>query len=132
VTVDHFRPRVLVVVDEPLVREMLVESLLEQGFEVYAAATAWEAITQLKHGKCCDVMFTDINLGSGDDGVTLSRVARELQPDLPVIYTSGAVDGLRQVEAVEGASFMRKPYDLAAVGALLQAAAASARSLISA
>jgi DNA-binding NtrC family response regulator len=116
------RPRVLVVEDEPLLREMLVEALMEQGFEVYVAATAWEAITQLTHGKCCDLLFTDINLGQGDDGVTLSWAARKLMPELPVIYTSGAVDGLRQVEAVAGATFMRKPYDTMAVGAFIRAA----------
>jgi len=122
---EHFRPRVLVVEDEPLVREMIVEALFEQGFEVYAAATAAEAMAQLLHGKCCDVMFTDVNLGYGDDGVALSRSARELHPELPVIYASGTVGGLRQLNAVEGASFVRKPYDVAVVGALIRAAAAA-------
>ena len=125
IAVELARLRVLVVEDEPLIREMLVEALSDQGFEVYVAATAGEAMAQLAHGKACDVMFTDINLGDGDDGVALSWAARRLQPGLPVIYASGAVGGLRELRAVEGASFMRKPYDPAVAGALLRAAVAA-------
>ena len=119
---EHSSLRVLVVEDETLVREMLIEVLTEQGFEVCAAATAEQAMAVFADGKTCDVMFTDINLGRGADGVALSWAARRLRPGLPVIYASGTVGGLREIRAVPGASFLRKPYDPAAAGALLRAA----------
>ena len=53
------------------------------------------------------------------DGTTLARRARELRPDLPVIYTSGQ-STIDQSNAVEGAMFVSKPYDLFDVGRLIE------------
>ena len=36
-----------------------------------------------------DILFTDVNLPGGMDGMMLARRAREMQPDLPVVYASG-------------------------------------------
>ena len=115
---EFSRPRVLVVEDERLIREMLLEALTDQGFEVNLAASGEDAIRQIEQGYSCDVLFTDINLGGGMDGVALSWAARKLRPWLPVVYASGAVASLRQLQAVSGASFLRKPYDPAAAGAV--------------
>jgi CheY-like chemotaxis protein len=122
-TVELPGPRVLVVEDECLIREMLVEALIEQGFEVAAVACGEDALRQIAQGFPCDVLFTDVNLGRGIDGVALSWSARKLRPALPVVYASGSVGGLRQLHAVPGASFLRQPYDPKLLGALLHAAA---------
>ena len=52
------------------------------------------------------------------DGATLARRARQLLPDLPVIYTPGRCAMDRQ-ERVEGAMFVPKPYDAFSIGRLL-------------
>jgi CheY-like chemotaxis protein len=118
------RIRVLLVEDEPLVREITAEALLGQGLDVRAAASGEEALRELQRGDRCDVLFTDVNLGRGIDGVTLSWQARRLRPGLPVVYASGAFGGLAQLRPVTEASFLRKPYEPAAAAALLRAVAA--------
>ena len=115
------RIRVLLVEDEPLVREITAEALLGQGLDVRAAASGEEALRELQRGDRCDVLFTDVNLGRGIDGVALSWQARRLRPHLPVVYASGAFGGLTQLRPVAAASFLRKPYEPAAAAALLRA-----------
>ena len=115
------RIRVLLVEDEPLVREITAEALLGQGLDVRAAASGEEALRELQRGDRCDVLFTDVNLGRGIDGVALSWQARRLRPGLPVVYASGAFGGLAQLRPVAAASFLRKPYEPAAAAALLRA-----------
>jgi len=65
------------------------------------------------------VLFTDIELHDRVGGAQLSRLARVLRPQLPVVYASGAVAGLEQVAAVPGARFIPKPYDPDAVCSML-------------
>ena len=103
--------RVLLVEDEFLLCDMLAEALMEHGFEVKAVANAKDALRHLTCGSPCDILLTDINLPGGIDGTRLARLARELRPDLPVVYASGTYDKLDELDAVPGAAFVPKPYD---------------------
>lgn len=116
--------RILIVEDEALIAEMMAEALVEYGFEVKAVATAKDALQHLTCGAPCDCLFTDINLPGGVDGATLAQLVRELRPDLPVVYASGAIRSIDQLKAVPGATFVPKPYDPLAVCTLLQQFAA--------
>ena len=66
-----------------------------------------------------DVLFTDINLPGGMDGAVLARRARELLPDLPVVYASGGVNMLDPQVRVPRSIFVAKPYVPALVGRVL-------------
>ena len=44
-------------------------------------------------------------------GAALARIARELRPNLPVVYASGSYSKIEQLDAVSGAIFVPKPYD---------------------
>jgi CheY-like chemotaxis protein len=114
--------RVLVVEDERLLSEMVADVLTQQGFKVATAADAAAALARLRRGEACDVLFTDINLGNGVDGVALSIAARRLRPDLPVVYCSGSVASLRDLRGVAGARFLAKPYNCERLGQTLRAA----------
>ncbi len=116
---EQMASRILVVEDEALISEMVAEELADRGFEVYAVSTAREAIEHLTCGAPCDCLFTDINLPGGTDGAALARQARALRPGLPVVYASGAVRRLGDLDAVPGATFVAKPYDLKSVCVLL-------------
>jgi hypothetical protein len=50
----------------------------------------------------------------------LAQLARELRPDLPVVYASGMITHLDQLNAVPGATFLPKPYDPDKVGAVIK------------
>jgi CheY-like chemotaxis protein len=77
------RARVLLVEDEPRVREVTAELLREAGFVVMAAADGVQAITLLRRGEPADVLFSDIVMPGGMNGVELAQKARRLRPGLP-------------------------------------------------
>ena len=120
-------PMVLVVEDEPTVRT-LAESILEDfGYATLSAANAREAHILLRAGRPVDLLFTDINMPDGPnglDGLELARTAIELRPGLRVLYTTGgAITQGMTARFVDGARFLQKPYTrerlFKALGALL-------------
>jgi CheY-like chemotaxis protein len=113
------RASVLLVEDERAICDLAVEALEEQGFEVQAVANAGDALRCLITRPAIDVLFTDVNLPGGMDGAALARRARELRPDLPVVFTSGRRATIEQMDPVEGSLFLPKPYDLFRIGTLL-------------
>src|SRR5262245_48729370 len=114
------RATVLLVEDEPMVSDIAAEALQEQGFDVEAVSTASEALLRLRMGSTFDILFTDVHLPGGMDGAALARRARELRPDLPVVYTSGRQSVIGKVDPVDGAMFVAKPYDPYNVGRMLK------------
>jgi CheY-like chemotaxis protein len=116
---DKKRARVLLVEDEPMICEIAAEALAEQGFEVEAVENAGDALRRLMSSAPVDILFTDLNLPGGMDGGALAQRARELHPDLPVIYTSGRRAHMDELDPVEGSMFVAKPYDPFSLGQLL-------------
>jgi CheY-like chemotaxis protein len=121
------RTRVLLVEDEPQICDIATEALEEQGFEVEAVSNAGDALRRLTSGLPVDILFTDVNLHGGMDGAALARLARELRPGLPVIYTSGRQAVIESMIPVEGSMFVSKPYDLFSIGRLLEYLVAAKR-----
>ncbi len=113
------RASVLLVEDEPMISDIAAEALLEQGFEVSTVSNAADALRRLMSGSTIDVLFTDVNLPGGMAGAALAARARELRPDLPVVYTSGRQSRIEHLNPVEGSMFVPKPYDPFNIGQLL-------------
>jgi len=111
---------VLLVEDEPLIGDAVAQALEEQGFAVETVLSAEEAVCRLADEASIDLLFTDLYLPGSMDGAALARRAREMRPDLPVIYTSGRQQMIDHLDPVEGAMFLPKPYDLFKLGRLLQ------------
>ncbi|CAH2599381.1 Histidine kinase [Rhodovastum atsumiense] len=80
--------RILVVDDDPLVREMLCASLEDLGYAVQAEADAAAALARLDTGLAVDVLLTDFCM-PGTDGLALIREARLRRPDLPAVLSTG-------------------------------------------
>ena len=125
-TMETHRSQVLLVEDEFLLCDMMAEALSEYGFEVYAFANAKDALRHLTCGAPCDILLTDINLPGSSDGAALARIARQLRPDLPVVYASGSYSKLEELDAVSGAIFVAKPYNPDKLCAMLRAISAPA------
>jgi two-component system, response regulator PdtaR len=113
--------RLLLVEDEFLISEMVAEDLTEQGFSVCAVSNARDALSRLASA-AVDILFTDVNLPGGMDGMALARCAREMNPHLPVVYASGHVGAFGLDACVPGSIFIAKPYVLSLVGRILAAA----------
>lgn len=99
--------RILVVEDDPLVREFVVEALREQGFEVIHARDGAEALEWCRR-LVADVLVTDVRLPGKVDGWQIAERCREHDPDLPVIYATGYSPV--QPRPVPGSRFLQKPY----------------------
>jgi len=113
---------VLLVEDEALIALETAEALEAHGFAVETASKAEDALRRLRAGLAADILFTDVNLAGAMDGVTLARLARELRPDMLVVYTSGTIDTI--AHPVTGSAFVPKPYSPESVCALLSRMAA--------
>jgi len=98
---------VLVVEDEKAVRDMAVEALEELGYATVTAPDAAGALDRLRGPERIDVLFSDVVMPGGLNGVKLATEARRLRPGLRVLLTSGyspdAIDS--------GLRLLRKPYE---------------------
>ena len=83
--------RVLVVEDDPAVLAMAVETLEGLGYQVTTANNAAAALKRLKGRKAFDLLFSDVVMPGGVNGVELAHLAREARPGLKVLLTSGYV-----------------------------------------
>ena len=98
--------RVLVVEDDPLVREVAVEALRDAGFVVVEAGTGEEALEQTKAAP--DAALLDIQLPGRLDGWDVGERLRQMRPDIPVVYATGRVPRMRR--DVPGSRYLPKPY----------------------
>jgi CheY-like chemotaxis protein len=100
---------ILFVEDEALVRMDMAQFLRECGYHVYEAATAKEAIKALQAKFVIDLVFTDINLPGGMDGLELGQWALNARPGVKVLVTTG--DALRMVDLPQTIGpIFAKPY----------------------
>jgi CheY-like chemotaxis protein len=106
-----YRPVVLLVEDETLLRETTAEYLRLSGFTVVEAANAGEALAAFAAGESVDLVFSDVRLAAGTmDGFKLARWVHRHHRGVPVLLTSGHGEAIRAAALVGGSSFVTKPY----------------------
>ena len=102
--------RLLVIEDDEVLRQLLIEVLNDQGYEVGAAETG-EAGLSLMERDVYDVLLLDINL-PGLDGMDVLRLTPARQPDVQIVIMTafGTVD--TAVEAMKQGAFdyINKPF----------------------
>ncbi len=118
---------VLVVEDDPLIREIMHDVLEDEGFCAICADSTAEAIQTMQYdrGDGITAVFADIDLGDRGGGYEVARCARLIKPDIKIIYTSGGAREDFMEERVEGAIFVQKPYSPSQVCQLLKRKLAS-------
>lgn len=80
---------VLVVEDEPLLRMLAVDVVEAAGFEALEAADSTQAVGILEVRADIRVIFTDIDMPRGMNGVKLAAAVRRRWPPIGIIVTSG-------------------------------------------
>jgi CheY-like chemotaxis protein len=110
---------VLVVEDEVLISNLFADVLSASGFLVHEVTTADEAMEYIDSGAAIDVLFTDVNLPGGMNGAELAVRAREIRPEMPIVYASGRYKLSEIAPLVSRSLFMAKPYDPNDVCAIL-------------
>lgn len=120
---------VLIVEDDPLLRELAVEVVEEAGFVALEAGDADEAVALLEARSDIAVLFTDINMPGSMDGLTLARTVRDRWPPIKILIASGLVR-LKRSDLPSSSVFLEKPYRGEAVIAQLRSLIDPARTLI--
>ena len=83
-------PTILVVEDEMMILHMIEMALGDGGFKVIPAATGERAVQILDASQSpIRAIVTDIKLGSGMSGWDVAKHARQINPDIGVIYVTG-------------------------------------------
>ena len=101
----------LVVEDDHHICELLTDALEAEGIEPRCVSSDREAYEALKSGERFGCMVVDINLGSGTTGFDVARYARQIDPQLAIIYVSGEInEGSFKAFGVPGSLFLPKPF----------------------
>ena len=102
---------VLVVEDEPLLRELIASALESKGFVVFTAATAADAKRAFQSNDP-DGLIIDVDLGMGPNGFDLADVLRRITPDVPILFLTNLPDPRfvdRDADGIPpGVSYLRK------------------------
>jgi CheY-like chemotaxis protein len=101
---------ILVVEDDDDVREFAVDVLRENGYRVIEAVNGGVALVLLEQDLPIDLLFTDIVMPGEPDGVALAERAKELRPDLRVLYTTGFAAAGRFDHRLVHGKVLGKPY----------------------
>jgi CheY-like chemotaxis protein len=100
---------VLVVEDEPLIRMDIADELSARGFKVFEAGNAREAIEILANNPDIQILFTDIEMPGGMDGLMLAAAVRDRWPPIRIIVTSGNRN-VAESDMPSQSRFFGKPY----------------------
>jgi PAS domain S-box-containing protein len=111
---DSFRgsERILIVEDDESLRKIPVSILRSEGYEVVEAQDGKEAVAHLKDDQKFDLLFTDVVLPGGMNGVKIAEEAERLQPGICVLYTTGYTENavVHNGQLEEGVTLINKPY----------------------
>ena len=113
---------VLVVEDDPVVREFAISACREIGCTVYHAGDGAQALAVLAAHDDIGLLFTDVGLPGNMNGRQLAAVATERRPALKVLFTTGYTANAIVHHGVldPGVNFIGKPFSIAALGAKIK------------
>jgi len=117
---------VLLVDDDEEVAALVGEMLQHLGFTVTHAASAAAALGALANGRAVDIVFSDVMMPGGMNGVELAREIRARRLDIPVLLTSGYAEAAKKAAADEGVYVLAKPYRLEELALAIREAMTSA------
>jgi PAS domain S-box-containing protein len=118
---------ILLVEDDPLVREHTASLLQSLGYRVSTAGNAAEALETLAHRADIDLLFSDIVMPGGMDGRALGEQARRLNPALKVLFASGYAPAgpADDPPGTEAIGLLAKPYRRQELAGRIRAALAA-------
>lgn len=101
---------VLIVEDDAMVRKYVASQVDRLGYRTIVVPNGQSALDVLRGNAPVDLLFTDIAMDGGMDGIELARQTRLVRPDLPVLFTSGHAERHTERLAAFEAMLLRKPY----------------------
>ncbi|WP_274757349.1 hybrid sensor histidine kinase/response regulator [Pseudemcibacter aquimaris] len=110
------KEKILVLDDEENLCEVAENQLKNLGYSVFAANDSKTAIDILKKNSDIELLFSDIVMPDDDDGYKVSQIARELNPSIKILLTSGYSDNVEvdvsgsRIKEELKRSVLAKPY----------------------
>jgi DNA-binding response OmpR family regulator len=104
--------RILVVDDDPELRQLMVRKLTHAGFEVLSAASGPEALAFIDHQGLPHLAITDINM-PGMTGLEFCETVQQFS-DLPIIMVTAVNEAATTIKAIRlyAEDYMVKPFNL--------------------
>ena len=114
---------VLIVDDESLVRMLVVDTLQESGYAAIEASDGASALKVLQSNTRIDLLITDVGLPNGMNGRQVADAARELRPDVKVLFITGYAENavLNHGHLAHGMHVVTKPFEIAELGRKIRA-----------
>ncbi|MFQ5441752.1 MAG: response regulator [Thermodesulfobacteriota bacterium] len=104
------KKKLLIIDDEPAIRQILEIHLASEGFDVVTSETVGEGLECIRGNNpdlvICDFRFPDM------EGLEILRSIKSLSPAMPVIIISGFLDGVEaeNIMTMGGVRFLKKPF----------------------
>ena len=112
-SIDAVQKRVLVVDDEDHIRNILVRTLIAEGYDVTGASSGPEAIDKVADNTF-DVLISDVRM-PGMNGLETVRAIKARQPKIIAVMASGvSEEEIAQADAIAAGAiaYFTKPYSL--------------------
>jgi CheY-like chemotaxis protein len=121
--------RILIVEDDLDVRDMAIGMFESLNYETLTASTAEEALSILDQDDGIELLFTDVMLGTGDNGPELAKKARQRRPGLRILFASGyAMDEFEGGTPLGLGALLNKPYERAELARAVRTALDTGRA----
>ena len=113
---DANKASILIVDDEPGVRELAAAALSDMGYNVMSAEDGERALEVISNSEITiDLLFTDVVMPNGIDGFQLAKAAHEIRPNMPILFTTGHAEvALKELKKDQHQKIkvLGKPYRL--------------------
>ena len=113
------RRTILVVEDNPDVKNVAVSLLEQLGYRTIAVESAADALDVLASGQKVNLVFTDVALPGNIDGLALARKVTQRYGNIPIVLTTGYT---KVFDTDLEFPVLRKPYQISALGRLIHQA----------
>jgi len=112
---DGYGETVLVIDDEPTIRELIVEVLESAGYVALSAPNGAEGLKIIKCDVRIDLLITDVGLPGGMNGRQVADAAREIRPGLKTLFITGYAENaaVGNGHLDHGMQLLTKPFALA-------------------
>jgi CheY-like chemotaxis protein len=114
--------QILLVEDDDEVAALVSEMLIELGYGVTRAASVAGALGALADGRSVDLIFSDIMMPGGMNGIDLAREVKKRRSDLPVLLTSGYAEAAARDAENAGVQILPKPFHISELAAAITSA----------
>ncbi len=113
---------VLVIDDEPIVRMLVTDVLRELGYTAIEAQDGLSGLEVLRSAMRVDLLITDVGLPGGLNGGQVAEAARQLRPDLKVLFITGYAENavLSHGHVGAGMYVLTKPFAMEALASRIK------------